>query len=113
MPQLFSGDTTYNENLIALAKDADVLVHEVMYMPAVEKMLRTVDNSPTLLDHLVKSHTSTAQVGKVAARAGVKTLVLSHFVPGADPDITDEMWTAEARKDFAGKIIVGKDLMVI
>jgi ribonuclease BN (tRNA processing enzyme) len=110
---VFSGDTAYNENLIALAKGADVLVHEVMYVPAIEKMLKTVDNSPNLLDHLLKSHTSTAQVGKVAAKAGVKTLVLNHFVPGADPDITDEMWTGEARKDFAGEIIVGKDLMVI
>lgn len=110
---VFSGDTAYNDNLIQLAKGADVLVHEVMYLPALEKLMRTVDNAPTLLDHLVKSHTSTAQVGLVAARAGVKTLVLSHFVPGGDPGITDEMWSAEARKQFSGEIIVGKDLMVI
>ncbi|PFH11410.1 ribonuclease BN (tRNA processing enzyme) [Collimonas sp. PA-H2] len=110
---VFSGDTAYNENLIQLAKGADVLVHEVMYLPALEKLMRTVDNAPTLLDHLVKSHTSTAQVGLAAARAGVKTLVLSHFVPGGDPSISDEMWSAEARKQFSGEIIVGKDLMVI
>ena len=110
---VFSGDTAYNDNLIQLAKGADVLVHEVMYLPALEKLMRTVDNAPTLLDHLVKSHTSTAQVGLVAARAGVKTLVLSHFVPGGDPAITDDMWSAEARQQFSGEIIVGKDLMVI
>ena len=110
---VFSGDTAYNENLIQLAKGADVLVHEVMYLPALEKLMKTVDNAPTLLDHLVKSHTSTAQVGKVAARAGVKTLVLSHFVPGGDPAISDDMWSAEARRQFSGEIIVGKDLMVI
>jgi Putative GTPases (G3E family) len=56
-----------------------------MYLPALEKLMKTVDNAPTLLDHLVKSHTTTEQVGKIAAAAGVKTLVLSHFVPGGDP----------------------------
>jgi ribonuclease BN (tRNA processing enzyme) len=84
-----------------------------MYLPALQKLMKTVDNAPTLLDHLVKSHTTTEQVGKIAATAGVKTLVLSHFVPGGDPEITDEMWAADARKHFDGQIIVGKDLQVI
>lgn len=110
---VFSGDTAYNENLIRLAKGADVLVHEVLYVPAIEKMLETVDDSPKLLDHLIHSHTTTDEVGKVAAAAGVKTLVLSHFAPGTDPDITDEMWAGPARKVFKGEVIVGQDLMVI
>ncbi|MCJ2096463.1 MBL fold metallo-hydrolase [Methylobacterium sp. J-072] len=110
---VFSGDTTYSENLIRLAQGADVLVHEVMYLPALEKLMRTVDGAPTLLDHLVKSHTTTEQVGRIAAAAGVKTLVLSHFVPGGDPAITDEMWSKEARQYFHGDIIVGRDLMAL
>lgn len=110
---VFSGDTTYSVPLIELAKGADVLVHEVMYRPALEKMMAANDNAPTLLDHLLKSHTTTEQVGRVAAAAGVGTLVLSHFVPGGDPSITDAMWTADVRRHFAGKIIVGRDLMVI
>ena len=40
-------------------------------------------------------------------------LVLSHFVPGDDPTITDEMWAAGARAHFKGKIVVGRDLMVL
>ena len=84
-----------------------------MYLPALEKMMRTIDNAPTLLDHLTKAHTTTSQVGKVAAAAGVKTLVLTHFVPGGDPSITDDMWAAEARQQFSGQVIVGRDLMVI
>jgi ribonuclease BN (tRNA processing enzyme) len=110
---VFSGDTAPSKNLIELAHGADVLVHEVMYLPALERMMAKIDNAPTLLDHLLKSHTTTEQVGKVAAAAGVKTLVLSHFVPGGDPAITDEMWAADVRKNFSGKIVVGKDLMVI
>lgn len=107
---VFSGDTTYNANLIRLAQGADVLVHEVVYMPAIYKF---PDISPELADHLLRSHTTPEQLGKVAAKAGVKTLVLSHLAPGCDPSITDEMWTAPIRKEFSGQIIVGKDLMVI
>ncbi len=110
---VFSGDTTYSENLIRLAKDADVLVHEVMYLPALEKLMAADNNAPTLLDHLMKAHTTTEQLGKVAAAARVKTLVLSHLVPGADPAITDAMWTEGVRKYYDGRIIVGQDLMTI
>jgi ribonuclease BN (tRNA processing enzyme) len=43
----------------------------------------------------------------------VKTLVLSHLVPGDDPAITDEMWAADVRKHFKGRIVVGRDLLEI
>jgi len=49
----------------------------------------------------------------LAARAGVKTLVLSHFVPGDDPSITDDQWAEGVRKHFSGRIVVGKDLMEV
>ncbi|MXV06249.1 MULTISPECIES: MBL fold metallo-hydrolase [unclassified Xanthomonas] len=110
---VFSGDTRYDERLASFAKGADVLVHEVMYLPALEKLLKTNDNAPTLLDHLLKSHTTTEQVGRIAAAAGVGTLVLNHFVPGGDPTITDDMWTKDVRRHFKGNIVVGKDLMEI
>lgn len=110
---VFSGDTTYCPALIELAKGADVLVHEVMYLPALKKLLSADNNAPTLLDHLLKSHTTTEQLGRVAAEAGVKTLVLSHFVPGGDPTITDDMWAADIRQHFHGEIIVGRDLLVV
>jgi len=110
---VISGDTTPSDNLIALARGADVLVHEVMYLPALDALLQRVPNAATLRKHLLDSHTTTEQVGLVAAKAGVKTLVLSHLVPGDDPKITDEMWTADVRKSFKGEIIVGRDLMEI
>jgi len=50
-------------------------------------------------------------VGRIAAAAGVKTLVLSHFVPGDDPTITDAMWTEGVRAHFKGEVVVGRDLM--
>jgi ribonuclease BN (tRNA processing enzyme) len=63
--------------------------------------------------HLMAAHTLPEDVGRIAARAGVGTLVLSHFVPGDDPSITDEQWSDDVRKHFKGRIVVGRDLMEI
>jgi ribonuclease BN (tRNA processing enzyme) len=110
---VISGDTNYSPALIELARDADVLVHEILYLPGLDKLLARVPNALTLRKHIVDSHTLPEDVGRVAAEAKVKTLVLSHFVPGDDPSITDEMWAEGVRKHFTGRIIVGKDLMEI
>lgn len=110
---VISGDTAYVPGLADFAKGADVLVHEVMYLPGVEALIKRLPNAARLREHLLAAHTLPEDVGKLAARAGVGTLVLSHFVPGDDPSITDELWSAGARKHFKGRIIVGKDLMEI
>jgi ribonuclease BN (tRNA processing enzyme) len=110
---VFSGDTTPFDNLIKLAKGADILVHEVLHKPSLARLLARVPNADRLLEHIVASHTTHIDVGKVAKEAGVKTLVLTHFVPADDPSVTEEMWAEGPRQNFGGKIIVGKDLMEI
>jgi len=110
---VISGDTAYAPELAEFAKGADVLVHEVMYLPAIEKLIQQEGGKQRLREHLMAAHTVTEDVGRIAAQAGVKTLVLSHFVPGDDPSITDEQWSEGVRKYFKGRIIVGKDLMEI
>lgn len=110
---VISGDTAYAPELAEFAKGADVLVHEVMYLPGVEAMVRRLPNATRLRAHLLAAHTVSEDVGRIAAQAGVKTLVLSHFVPGDDPSITDDQWAQDVRKHFKGQIIVGKDLMEI
>lgn len=108
---VFSGDTRPSEDLVRLAKGADVLVHEVMYMPELERLTASEPNARTLRAHLLASHTSAEDVGRIATEAGVKTLVLSHFVPGGLPAIPDETWAEAVRPHFAGRIVVGRDLM--
>jgi ribonuclease BN (tRNA processing enzyme) len=110
---VISGDTTYSPELIELAKGADVLVHEVMDRAGIETIIGRLPNATTMREHLMASHTLVEDVGKVAAAAGVKTLVLSHLVPADDKSITDAMWTTGARKYFRGQIVVGRDLMAI
>ncbi|MGZ3402223.1 MAG: MBL fold metallo-hydrolase [Phenylobacterium sp.] len=107
---VLSGDTRPSANLIKLAKGADVLVHEVMYLPAVAGMAAGETNARTLREHLLSAHTTAEEVGRVATEAGVRTLVLSHFVPGG-PGITDAEWEAAVRPHFAGRLVVGRDLM--
>jgi ribonuclease BN (tRNA processing enzyme) len=110
---VISGDTAYLPAMAEFAKGADVLVHEVMYLPGIEALLQRLPNAARLRQHLMAAHTVSEDVGRIAAQAGVKTLVLSHFVPGDDPSITDEQWSEGVRKHFKGEIIVGKDLMEI
>jgi len=110
---VISGDTAPSESLVTLAKGADVLVHEVLYLPGVDRLVGNEPHATRLRDHLVASHTPSAEVGRIAAAADVKTLVLSHFVPGDDRSITDEMWTVGVRAQFKGEVVVGRDLMVL
>jgi ribonuclease BN (tRNA processing enzyme) len=110
---VFSGDTAYAPELAEFAKGADVLIHEVMYLPAIDKLVKQFPGATRLREHLMASHTSTEDVGRIAEQARVETLVLTHFVPGDDPTITEAEWTEGVRKHFSGRIIVGKDLMEI
>src|SRR5580692_2829637 len=106
---VFSSDTAYNPKLAEFAKGADVLVHECLYLPAVDRLVAKTRNGATLKKHLLESHTAVEDVGKIAAAAGVKVLVLSHLVPG-DLDVTDDTWNEGAKKNFSGRIIVARDL---
>ena len=108
-----SGDTRESENLVKLADGADVLVHEVMLPARVRELLRGLPNREALERSVISHHTTAEQVGRVAARARVKTLVLSHFVPAEDPDVPDEEWLAPVRRHYSGPVIVGRDLMEI
>jgi ribonuclease BN (tRNA processing enzyme) len=110
---VISGDTRPSAALIELARGADVLVHEVMHVPSIEGLIAGEPNARTLREHLLASHTTTEQVGRVATEAGVKTLVLSHFVPGGHPFVADDVWFAAVRPHFAGRLIVGRDLLEI
>ena len=107
---VFSSDTNYNPQLAEFAKRADVLVHEALYLPWVDRLVTRVKNGATLKKHLLESHTAAEDVGRIADAANVKVLVMSHLVPD-DPDVTDDDWRSEAAKNFKGRIVVARDLM--
>jgi ribonuclease BN (tRNA processing enzyme) len=108
---VISGDTARSQNLIGLAQGADVLVHEALWVPAVDRLVASVPNASTLKEHIIASHTAVEDCGRVAEAAGVRTLVLSHLVPAEDPAVTERMWVEAARAHFRGNVLVAKDLM--
>lgn len=110
---VISGDTLPSDNLIALAEGADVLVHEVLYAPAIDRLAARVPNAAALKRSILSHHTPVEEAGRVAQAAGVKKLVLSHFVPADDPGVTDQMWIDAARVHYRGEVTVGKDLLEI
>jgi ribonuclease BN (tRNA processing enzyme) len=126
----FSGDTSPMESVVQLAKGADVLVHEAIYLnpnqaparagQAGDARVDTGDRRGSaiagdpqkLLTHVLSSHTPVEEAGRIAQEAGVKTLVLAHTV-SLLPGVTDGMWIAAARKHFSGEVIFAHDLMVL
>ena len=110
---VISGDTAPSDNLIKLAHGADVLVHDALYVPGVDRLVARVPNAAALKQSIMSHHTTAEDAGRVAQAAGVKTLVLSHLVPADDPTITEQMWIDAARVHFQGSVILGKDLLEI
>ncbi len=108
---VMSGDTRPSARLAALAAGADVLVHEVMLPSAIETVAASEPGAATLRRHLLEAHSTAEEVGRLAAAAGVKTLVLSHFVPGGLPAVPDEVWAAAVRPYFSGRVVIGHDLL--
>jgi len=112
---VFSGDTSRSENLIRLAKGADILVHEIVNIHGVDAIVNTTDpGNESLKRHIIEAHTPIEEVGQVAAEAGVKKLVLTHFVPTGLPAFDKpELWIEGVRKHYKGEVIVGEDLMEV
>ena len=109
---VISGDTTPSESLVALARNADILVHEALFDAAsVDRLVAHVPNASDLRRSILSHHTTAEEAGRIAAEAQVGTLVLSHLIPSEDPAVTEAMWSDAARKHFGGRILVGRDLM--
>jgi ribonuclease BN (tRNA processing enzyme) len=107
---VISGDTSAFDSLANLAKGAEILVHEAIYLPGFASPPYNMPDQ--MLKMATTVHTTPEQAGQIAQKAGVKTLVLSHLIPGENTT-ADDVWRAEAAKHFTGNIIVGHDLMVI
>lgn len=95
---VFTGDTGPDPRVDALAQGADVLIAE---------MASYTDRTlvpPMILKHMDEEHLSPTEVGKLAARAGVKKLVLSHIGVVGDADL------AEIKRHYSGPVVLGTDL---
>jgi ribonuclease Z len=99
----FSGDTIACDGIDRLAQGADVLVH-CCYMGSAEA---ETEHFRRLLQYTMAGGDT---VGKIAAKARVKTLVLTHHRPRKDDSALQRL-ADEVARDFSGRIVVGEDLM--
>jgi len=112
---VFTGDTGPSAAVEDLARGAQVLVSEVIDLEAIVEKLRqrasatSVDQSE-LIAHMAKEHLTPEEVGKLATRAGVGKVVLTHIAtpPGVEADTT--MLVAKVREHFSGEVVAGYDL---
>jgi ribonuclease BN (tRNA processing enzyme) len=102
---VFSGDTAFSDDLIALADGAGVLVHQVADLD----YLRQHGFDEAELARMAELHTDVTQVGDVAERAGVAELVLTHFLPADPAALSTADWARRVSPSFSGRTIAGYD----
>lgn len=113
---VFCGDTGPSEAVTRLATGADVLVCSVNDLEAsMQELANNTKLPPPALAavraHMEKQHITPEQIGAMAQKAGVKTVVLTHFSPGRDGETDASRYTRGVRKHFSGTVIAGRDLL--
>lgn len=103
---VISGDTAYCPELIAAARDADLLVHEVFLHHELPEVpgVRTRGG----IENVASYHTLSNMVGEVATESNTGCLMLTHFVPTR---FNRAELLAEVRAVYSGPLIIGEDLM--
>ena len=103
-----SGDTRPCAALVEAARGCDLLVHEVFAHEAMPPVPGVRDAAT--IAAVASYHTLSSDVGEVAGAAGARLLALTHIVP---PDADPHLLLADARRHYAGPILVGEDLLAI
>lgn len=111
---VLSGDTAPFDGWDAFVAGADLLVHEGMLPAGVDAVIAGLNHpDPRLREHILRSHTAAAEVGALAARAGVAVLALNHFVPDGIAPFGEEAWADAVRTTWDGPLHIGRDGMRI
>jgi ribonuclease Z len=119
----FSGDTTPQPNMVELARNVDLLIHEATF-PEAAIAFRAMNGIGTF------SHTSPTELGKLATEANAKSLIATHIghwdstnpivrklaakhlpVEIMGPSLVDQV-AADIRANYAGPFRIAHDLMV-
>ncbi|MCO5398242.1 MBL fold metallo-hydrolase [Ralstonia soli] len=116
---VFTGDTGPSDAVTELAKNADTLVSEVGSSEDVKQVLiqngtwqgMTPEQQAAFMRHVVEEHLTPDEVGKMAAHARVKTVVLTHLLPTVNEHDDYQRYVPEVKKFFSGTVVVARDLM--
>ena len=115
---VFTGDTGASDAVTDLAKGADLLITETCSCEDRKQAMiddgrwqaMTSAEQAGMMRQATQGHMTFDVIGKMATRAAVKTVVLSHLTQrfGSD-DYTP--WAEEVKKYFSGRVLVAEDLM--
>ena len=104
---VITGDTSPSPEVIDNCRKCDVLIHEAYaedYRPA---------DMPGWIAYRAKHHTTTTQLGELAAKAQPGLLIVYHRGIGpAGREISDQRYLEEIGRTFKGRVVIGQDLEV-
>jgi ribonuclease BN (tRNA processing enzyme) len=115
---VFTGDTGPSDTVTELAQGADLLVTETCSCEDRKQAMindgrwqaMTPDEQAGIMRQATQGHMTLDVIGKMAARANVKIVVLSHLTQRVGTE--DYMpWAEEVKKNFSGQVLVARDLM--
>jgi ribonuclease BN (tRNA processing enzyme) len=115
---VFTGDTGPSQTVEALAKNADMLVSEVLVIDDFVEALKkngtwdamSTERQVGRVRHLSEDHLTPAEVGRLASRAKVKRVVLTHLVLTGNDDTDRHHYVDEVKRFYSGPIDLAKDL---
>ena len=108
-----AGDTIPCTDLDQLCNGAKALVHTAIRKDIIETL--PLQRAKDILNY----HSSVEEAAETAQRAGMETLILTHYVPGIPPaenefhELVVQQWRDRAAENFSGKIEIGDDLLKI
>jgi ribonuclease Z len=111
-----SGDTRPSENLVAAARGADLLVHEALAAHLIGAAERAASAAglarrARIAHDIPGYHTTPVQAAEIAAKAGVRMLVLTHLVPPPDNALLRRLFAQGVADAWDGQIVLGEDGM--
>jgi ribonuclease BN (tRNA processing enzyme) len=116
---VFTGDTGSSDAVTALAKNADVLVAQVTMANDTFELFKrnglwqakSPEEQEGFVRHMEGALITPQGVGQMAAAAGVKSVVLTHFAPTVDPEDDYLRYVEDVKKFYSGPVSIAKDLM--
>jgi ribonuclease BN (tRNA processing enzyme) len=115
----FTGDTGPSDIVVDLAKGADLYVTETTKPEDVVELYKrngtwqekTPGEQEGFLRHMHEEHVTPEDIGKMATKAGVKAVILSHYGPSLSADDDFQRLIDETKKFYSGPVTLAKDLM--
>jgi ribonuclease BN (tRNA processing enzyme) len=115
---VFTGDTGPSDAVADLAKGADLLISEAtnpvdeFKEGAIKTGIwqqMTSEEQRNYIRHHIEEHLLPEDLGRMAARANVRTVVMTHLQPAPNDDYS--RYINEVKNHYSGQVLVAKDLM--